>query len=380
VATINGRVAGCGCSSSTVEVYRCSRFGEPVVKHAAARCRNDIAAVAPGYTGRTCRDCRPAPQPDRFDATSHLARFPYHAVSRRIAAVTCHFNPHGSEARRRCWGLFSQQFPRIGLDLFAAEGSIDGRWELPDGPGVLRFGLDPEACLFAKENLLNLTIQRLPDRFDRVLWLDSDVLMLPHDYADRLADSLDRHRVVQSFRELRYLGPNGEPETGWRPSLGFSNARAGTSSANHHAGGSYPGLAWAADRQLLADVGGLYDRVITGGGDVAWATACYGDVSVPYMRYWSPRLIAAIGRYRERVHPLVPSVGYMDARGVHLYHGRLASRQYRQRNEILQAVDFDPDRHLDYSPNGTLRWSSEAPAALRQAVRDYMHGRKEDER
>ena len=377
LATVTGRAAGCGCGSTSVDVFQCERFTEPVLVHAAERCGDAIREAVPAFTGRTCRACRPLPE--RFDAATHLARFPYHAVSNHTAAVACHFNPHGSEARRRCWGLFAQQFPLIGLELFVAEASLDGRFEIPSGLGVLQLDLDPDACLFAKENLLNIAIDRLPDRFDRVLWIDSDVLMLPHDYADRLADALDRHRAVQAFRELRYLGPNGEPETGWRPSLGWSNARAGTSSANHHAGGSYPGLAWAADRQLLADAGGLYDRVVTGGGDVAWATACYGDESVPYMRYWSPLLIADIGRYRERVHPLVPSVGFVDAAGVHLYHGKLASRQYVRRNEILTEVGFDPQTHLDYSPNGTIRWSAAAPGELRQAVRDYMHGRREDE-
>jgi len=57
VATITGRVAGCGCSGSTVEVYQCSHFHEPVLKQAAARCLETIQAKAPSYTGRTCREC-----------------------------------------------------------------------------------------------------------------------------------------------------------------------------------------------------------------------------------------------------------------------------------------------------------------------------------
>jgi len=75
----------------------------------------------------------------------------------------------------------------------------------------------------------------------------------------------------------------------------------------------------------------------------------------------------------------VLSVGYADAKGVHLYHGKLAARQYVRRNDVLGDVDFDPQRHLGYSPNGTLRWSAEAPKTLKRAVCDYMHGRREDE-
>ena len=230
--------------------------------------------------------------------------------------------------------------------------------------------------MFAKENLLNLAIDRLPDSIDRVLWIDADVLMLNHDYADRLTAALDKHVVVQAFGSLRYLGPNGEPETGWRSGLGLMNARDGTRTASPQQ--AYPGLAWAARRDLLASVG-IYDRCVTGGGDVAWATAVYGDRHVPYMRHWSLELTADVLAYGNRVLPLVPSVGYADARGVHLYHGKLAARQYVRRNEVLGDVDFDPQRHLTYSPNGTIRWSDEAPDRLKQAVRDYMHGRREDE-
>lgn len=57
IATIDARTAGCGCSSTPVEVYQCRHFNEPVLKAAADRCRDKIAANVKGYTGRTCREC-----------------------------------------------------------------------------------------------------------------------------------------------------------------------------------------------------------------------------------------------------------------------------------------------------------------------------------
>lgn len=56
-ATINARTAGCGCSSSTAEVYQCDRFSEPVLKKSPPRCAEAVAAIVPGYTGRTCLGC-----------------------------------------------------------------------------------------------------------------------------------------------------------------------------------------------------------------------------------------------------------------------------------------------------------------------------------
>lgn len=389
IATINGRAAGAGCSSTPVDIYHCNHFREPVLKAAADRCRDKITAKVPGYTGRTCRECRvpmeePKPKPKKqqekkqeppFDVEKHFAAFPYHPVVRNIAAVTCHFNPQRSRSRIRCYETFVRQFPKIGLDLFTAEGSVDGRWEIP---GAWRYEIESE--MFCKENLLNLAIARLPDQYDRVLWIDSDVLMLDSDYADKLSESLDRHTVVQAFAKLKYLRVDGTSETTWRSSLMLMNSQHNTHIADATNWKScYPGLAWATTRELLTACGGIYDRVITGGGDNAWAIGVIGDFPKHLADRWSDELGADIKRWGAKLMPLVKSVGHVETNGVHLYHGKLTSRMYAARNEIFREVNFDPQRHLEYGPGGTLRWSAAAPPRLVQFVRDYIHGRKEDE-
>jgi len=382
LATVNGNIAGYGCSSSEVKVYQCRRFNnEPVLKQAASRCLDKIKAKVPGYTGRTCRECevprepvKSQPKNDRFDTDKHFSALPYHPIVGNIAAVSCHYNPQRSQSRIRCYEQFARQFPRIGLVMFAAEGSLDDRWEIP---GAWRYDIDPEACLFAKENLINLAIARLPDRFDHVVWIDSDVLMLNHDYVDRLSQSLEKSPVVQAFQELRYISRDGGWQTDWRSSIGYINAKNKTSVAEPKEG--YPGLAWAARRELLANIGGIYDRVITGGGDVAWCCGMWGDLRPNYTKQWSQALVADVRRWAAAAKPQITGVGYVQARGVHLYHGTLKHRQYSRRNEILGEVGYDPQLHLEYAENGTLRWSAAAPKSLRDGVREYMLGRKEDE-
>lgn len=331
------------------------------------------AAIATPHTPQGLT--RPAtPQFARFNVDAHLRSIPYHPIRHDLAAVTCHFNPQRSAARLRCYEQFARQFPALGLRLYCAEGSPDHRYEILDS---WHFPMDPEAHLFAKENLLNLAINRLPDQYERVVWIDSDVLIITPHWAELLAAALDADPVVQGFQSLRYIGPHGEPETSWRDSLGWINARDNAAIAEPQAG--YPGLVWAARRDVLAAGGGIYDRVITGGGDVAWCVGVWGDLRPRYSAQWSPALIADVHRWAAGIHPYIPSVGYVPAAGVHLYHGKLAARQYQHRNEILGQVGYDPQLHLEYGPTGTLRWSKAAPAELRNAVRAYIHGRREDE-
>ena len=58
LATISGTTAGVGCGSTKWEVYQCNHFNEPVLKQAAPRCQEKIAAEVAGYKGRTCRECK----------------------------------------------------------------------------------------------------------------------------------------------------------------------------------------------------------------------------------------------------------------------------------------------------------------------------------
>lgn len=86
LATVPARTAGIGCETTVVEVYQCDHFREPALKQAAARCLPRIREAAPGYTGRTCRECEvpraggepetlqttpPAPQTIGVVVTSH---------------------------------------------------------------------------------------------------------------------------------------------------------------------------------------------------------------------------------------------------------------------------------------------------------------------
>ena len=58
---INGRVAGYGCASASIEVYRCKQFAEPVIKQGHPPCLDTLREQVPGATGRTCREC-PVPR------------------------------------------------------------------------------------------------------------------------------------------------------------------------------------------------------------------------------------------------------------------------------------------------------------------------------
>lgn len=303
---------------------------------------------------------------------------PPNALSRvrKLAFVTCFFNPHRGVNRVLIYPRFAHAIKQHG-DLFCIEGLFGGASSQVDS--TWQVSIDPHAVFWHKESLLQLAIDRLPDEYDAVCWVDSDVIFeATPGMAARIIEALSSHAVVQPWTEIKYLGPDGKPISEWQRSMALANRHKSNPNANPKY--SFPGMAWAARRDTLAKIGGMYTRAITGGGDVAWAAPAWNDLDTLHDRQWSPALVDSVCDWgRALTRETGGIVGMVEARAFHLYHGRLHHRQYVERNAIFGECNFDPAIHLTTASNGTLRWSPRAPAALRQAIARYMHSRREDE-
>lgn len=83
ITTINGRVAGCGCSSTRIEVFECRHFHEPVIKQGHPPCLDTLREQVPGATGRTCRECKVPMQREAADILHVTPRADWQHVTTR---------------------------------------------------------------------------------------------------------------------------------------------------------------------------------------------------------------------------------------------------------------------------------------------------------
>ena len=189
---------------------------------------------------------------------------------------------------------------------------------------------------------------------------------------------------MQPWSTCVLLGPNNEPQL-W---LGNKKARS-TGSHNQglrikdgHPSNSHPGFAWAARRYILDEIGGLYDRHITGGGDTAMVLGFFGDFKSSFLEYdrMSPEMLNHWKSWATKTYSVVGGkVGYVEAEIQHLYHGEISNRGYKQRWRSLAGQGYDPSKHITHEIDGPLVWTNEAPPNLQQWVSNYLlHTRKED--
>lgn len=306
---------------------------------------------------------------ERFDSHRFLRPLPP-AEPRRLAVVTCYFNPCGYRSLRDNYLRFINDMRWFGLPLFVVEAAYDGA-PFVDDTSFLRLRAGPQHVMWQKERLLNLIVERLPEEFDAVAWLDADALLLDSGWPRKAVAALGQYPAVQLFEKWHFTDAHGRIDR-----TKFGVGHLGQLMLKNGRGAAAPGGAWAAHRTVFP----LYDAHVLGGGDSAlletWlameGSFVAGTMSAGYQRDYARWQRQARRKIRGRVTCLPGEVA-------HLYHGHLADRRYTERHQILSRHAFDPAKHLQVDEQGLNAWTNAAPADLRAEVRDYFLARREDD-
>jgi hypothetical protein len=301
--------------------------------------------------------------------------------------ITAYFNPCRYITKRFNFDTFAARLRAIDARLLVVEmASKDGEFELGDEHQVIR--VRGNAVMWQKERMLNLAIANLPASCTKVAWLDCDLLFEDSEWVQKTSDALEHYMVVQPFRSSVRLprghlefGGQGQEEEPITESFAAAFVRdaslARDSGYREH---GHSGFAWAARRELL-DVCGLYDACLTGSGDHLMAHVFAGTLAsrcIPDMIGSDHAYADHFDRWAAHAHRIGRgSLGYVDGRVLHLWHGAVADRRYYWRNQEFKTFGFDPDRHIRRGENGLWEWA-EAPVEMRVWADNLFVSRKED--
>lgn len=268
-------------------------------------------------------------------------------------------------------------------------------------------GLRTKDELWLKENLINAGVAHLPDNWQQVCWLDSDVVFARPNWVGECIHKLQHYAFLQMFSHARDLGPNYEmlPENyphadGQGFVTAFQNGTLDqyTSSEGHHRHHHhrhphpydsypypprvFPGLAWACTRKAWDDVGGLIDWAIWGGGDWHMANALVEkpDRMMRNDLHRNYKKMCMQWYYRCHTH-IRRNVGVMEGSIFHNWHGRKSERGYNAKHHLLASIGFDPLRHLKRDYQGLYQLHDDRSSAfvrLRDMMRKIAHERNED--
>lgn len=300
-----------------------------------------------------------------------------------LCLVTTYFNPAGYAKKRQRYLDFATRCRIAGLPLFTVECAFgDTPFELPASAPVIQ--VRARDAMWQKERLFNISLARIPARFEKLACLDFDVIFENANWAGCTSALLEQVPLVQPFETAIWLPKDAITDDGsGRVLPGFASryvqnpmvARGGAFEAH-----GMPGFAWAARRQLLEEHG-HYDACVIGGGDHLIAHAACGDWSSECFD-WSVGLGSRqhlhFERWARRFHADVKGrIAFVPGRLLHIWHGSWDSRHYTSRHRHLKIHDFDPDLDIEIDGNGCWEWSSDKPE-LHSAVATYFALRLED--
>lgn len=251
-----------------------------------------------------------------------------------------------------------------------------------------------EGRLWCKEALINIGVAALPPSCTKVCWMDADVQILDPEWAANLSAALDAHPVAQPFAQFVDLPeaktPADVPDARRSRSFAFEADRRAASRwqatpyALFHC---HPGYAWAARRDFLDAIGGLFAHCILGHGDLVMAAAFSGHLPTcralwgphyhgTFTNAWSTALKKKAAAWQFKVVTALDgrTVGVLpDTVLFHWFHGTMAGRNLKARSKLL--AEYDPDRDVVVDEVGMLVWSPEADPELRAQVAGYFEAR-----
>lgn len=290
----------------------------------------------------------------------------------QLAAITSYFNPCGYLSLKRNYVRFAEAIRRLGVPLFTAELAFgNAPYFLAPSPTVVQFRTTD--VLWHKERLLNLLLSHVPSEFDKIAWIDADLLFENPRWPEETERLLEESPVAQLFERAVWLDSSARSllQRDGYAKVAVTHPRFPNVQFGH------PGFAWAARRELLSNHG-LLDNHIVGGGDMAMAAAMFGIWDFWELRCYSPALRQAVMNWMTRFFIDVQGqVGCVSGTVLHLWHGSRENRRYIGRYEPITRHEFDPVADIYAAEDGTWRWKGNKPE-LEKAVAEYFAQRRED--
>ena len=290
----------------------------------------------------------------------------------RVGIVMSFYSPCGFETPRR---LFADALARIvatGAIVAVTQATLPGQLPQPVLEGVRHAVYENADVMFYKENLWNLAVELLPD-CDAFVFLDADV-RLTDGWLDGVVDTLNAADVCQPFSRCRWLDRDNKLDRQMRSAAAAMGGGQAPWPSRCH-----PGFGLGITREAYENLGGIYERLVSGGGDMAFwlamsrhretAAVVQSKSSGGELNLSSPSYVA----WRENAARVMPSVAAVaGVTAWHPWHGDRINRRYTERENFFPRLPCG-EPAVERRPDGLLAYTLSAPHAA-----EYFASRRED--
>jgi hypothetical protein len=302
-----------------------------------------------------------------------------------LHVITCIFNPKGYKSRTKLYHEWLIAMKKADVSIHVIECTYPGlEFTTPDDPSIHQIRVKSNSVLWAKENLLNIAVAKLPKNAEYLLITDADIFYQNEDFPTVIIESLEKNSVVQAWSHCHDLGPDNWPlrTSEWgsdtHTSFGYYYANNLFYLVGSRPTCAHPGYCWAYRRTVLEKTEGLFEYGILGGADTNMAMAWANKLNLIKNKE-SDKFTIALRDWSEKAKTATNGeIGYADLFINHGFHGYKSKRFYVERKEILVNHDYDPKLDLKRNELGVLEFVGNKPK-FEVDVAEYFASREEDE-
>lgn len=292
----------------------------------------------------------------------------------RLTVVTSHFNVCHYQSRKRLYEQFAQHMSTFDVRLITVECAFKGQQHevtIQNNPDHIQ--VRAEHPVWLKENLLNIGFThaiRTDPCTEHLAWLDADIEFQNTNWVAETQAALGHFRVIQPWKRVLMLGPNGETETD-RFSWGYKYQL--------DRGIGHSGYGWAIRRTTYEDMGGFIDFTVDGVGDFFFAQGILGQSQHARGGNLSPASMKLMNDWEDRAKTAVDKqFGFIEGDIKHFYHGTINNRGYGTRYTLLNNASFNPLEDLTHNVDGVVQFVGNKPKLIGQ-FQEYFKSRREDD-
>lgn len=301
----------------------------------------------------------------------------------QLYVITPISNPLLTKSRIALAKTFCEQQLAAGVHLTVVECALGDRpFELASiDKRINHVGVRHKTICWHKENLINIGLSKLPTDARYIAWIDADISFRLPQWPDAVVQSLQQYSIIQPWETAYDLGPS-PVNTHLTAHTSFASLFVQGKKVNPKWSKEYtfshPGYAWCARKEILNELGGLYEDAILGSADSNMAFAMLGRVAETFPGDISPQFTASqIAWQKKAVQFIGQRIGYIPGTIEHSWHGSKPKRGYVSRWDILRKWKFNPVEDIKYNLDRVLELSGNKPG-LQADIEAYFRSRDED--
>jgi hypothetical protein len=222
--------------------------------------------------------------------------------------------------------------------------------------------------LFYKEALWNRLEKEIPEYYNKIIFLDSDIIFEKTNWVDELSIILNTHDLVHIFENATLLDIYFKPIERLTSSIKELNIYGA-------------GYGWAINRSTFLKINGFLDTRILGGGDSAFIHSILGTNNIFLGNTVNNNKVHkylqdSYTKYKNNMQSLKLSYTHFSCNIYHLYHGSRINRNYDNRYSLLNSLDNEWNTLFIENKDGFLELIDNT---INLQLYLYFKNRKEDD-